>query len=224
MIGKALRGNFGTSDAVVYGNRFRQRRLTQFLQLVDGIVRERGRCRVLDLGGRVAYWTAFEELWRDRPVEFTIVNVTTEPAPDPRFVVRRGDACRMPEFTNNSFDIVHANSVIEHVGSWTNKQRMAAEVRRLAPHYFVQTPNFWFPFEPHFRMLFIHWLPRPMQRSLVMGGSRGFYQQAMSLDEADTILGDAALLDAREMAELFPDARIVRETVAGFVKSLIAVR
>jgi hypothetical protein len=46
----------------------------------------------------------------------------------------------------------------------------------------------------------------------------------MSLDEADTILGDAALLDAREMAELFPDARIVRETVAGFVKSLIAVR
>ncbi len=211
-------------EDAVYRNAFRRRRFADFLALVDAVLAERGQCRVLDLGGGVSYWLGLEEAWRDRPIHVTLVNLASEAVPDARFESRAGDACSLPDLPDGSFDIVHSNSVIEHVGRWSEKRRMAAEVRRLAPRYFVQTPNYWFPIEPHFRLPVIHWLPRPWQRSLVMGGARGFYPRATTLDEADGILADASLLDAREMTALFPDARIGRERFLGLTKSLIAVR
>ena len=208
----------------VYANRFRQRRVKAFLAICDEILAVQGRCRVLDLGGAADYWLGLEALWQDRPLHFTIVNLYPEKTPDARFTAIVGDACSLVDIADDSFDVVHSNSVIEHVGSWQNKVRMAAEIRRAAPRYYVQTPNYWFPIEPHLRTPLIHWLPRPWQRSLVMGSAHGFFPKAGTLDEADRILSDSSLLDATEMTALFPDARIERERFAGLVKSLIAIR
>lgn len=47
---------------------------------------------------------------------------------------------------------------------------------------------------------------------------------ARSCGEAQHILEDVRLLDARAMAELFPDAVIERERLAGLTKSLVAIR
>lgn len=211
-------------EDAVYKNAFRQRRFAGFLRVVDDVLREHGRCRVLDLGGGVSYWLGLEDAWRGRPIHVTLVNLVQEAVPDGRFESRAGDARSLPDQPDNAFDIVHSNSVIEHVGSWADKARMAAEVRRLAPRYFVQTPNYWFPIEPHLRTPFIHWLPRPWQRDLVLRKARGFYPRATSLGEADGILRDASLLDGPEMASLFPDARVERERFCGLTKSLIAIR
>lgn len=224
MIGTTLWTDAESRENAVYRNAFRRRRFAQFLALVDAVVQEKGRCRVLDLGGGVSYWMGLEEAWRDRPLHITLVNLASEPVPDSRFESRAGNACSLPELPDGAFDIVHSNSVIEHVGTWADKKRMAAEVRRLAPRYFVQTPNYWFPIEPHFRMLGIHWMPRPWQRALVSSKARGFYPQAAGLDEADRILADASLLDGQDMATLFPEARIERERFFGLTKSLIAIR
>lgn len=211
--------------ATIYGSRYRRQRFSGFLALVDAALREGRRpCRILDLGGETGYWTALSDQLVDRPLHITLVNRTPQAVPDDRFVARVGDACAMPEFADLSFDVVHSNSVIEHVGSWTDKRRMAAEIRRLAPRHFVQTPNYWFPVEPHFRTPLLHWLPRPLQRGLLMSGERGCFPRATSLDQADWMLNDSSLLDAREMAELFPGSRLVRERFAGLTKSLIAVR
>lgn len=211
-------------EILVYQSAFRKRRLAMFLSVVDEIVEKTGRCRVLDLGGVASYWLGLEDLWRDRPMHMTLVNLATVDAPDARFVSLAGDARSLPQFADRAFDVVHSNSVIEHVGSMADKRRMATEVRRLAPRYFVQTPNYWFPVEPHFRMAAFHWLPRRLQRALVMSGARGFYPQASSLEQADAILADAALLDAGEMRDLFPDATVHRERAFGLTKSLIAIR
>jgi len=213
-----------TSETAVYANSFRRRRLSQFLAIVDEIVAAKGSCRILDVGGRLAYWQALEPLWRDRACHITLVNLAAEPTLDRRFSSLAGDARDLKQFGDLSFDLVHSNSVIEHVGTWRDQCKMAHEVRRLAPRYFVQTPNYWFPIEPHFRFPFIHWLPEPWRVSIVMRRACGFYPRAQSCDEARCILDDARLLDAHAVAELFPDARIQRERFAGFTKSLIAVR
>jgi hypothetical protein len=138
-----------TSEDVVYRNRFRQKRLKRFLSMVDEIVAASGTCNILDVGGNVAYWLGLEPLWRDRPCHITLVNIGGELVPDRRFTSIAGDARDLSRFRDLSFDLVHSNSVIEHVGLWRDQLRMAQEVRRLAPRYFVQTPNFWFPIEPH---------------------------------------------------------------------------
>jgi hypothetical protein len=213
-----------TTESAVYRNKFRRRRLAQFLALVDDVLKTKRSCRILDVGGGVAYWKGLEDLWSDRPVHITLVNLKAEPVPDSRFASLAGDACNMPEFENNAFDVIHSNSVLEHVGSYANKRRMAEEIQRIAPRHFVQTPNFWFPIEPHFRTPAIHWLPEPLRVAAVMRKKLGFYEQAKTRDQAYEILSDASLLDFKDMQTLFPTSHIERERVFGFTKSLIAIR
>jgi len=213
-----------TTPEAVYRNQFRQRRLARFLTVVDEIIVAQGRCHVLDVGGNVEYWQGLEDLWRDRPIHFTLVNLAAEAAPDARFVCLSGNACDLSQFRDNAFDVVHSNSVIEHVGPWSRQRRMAQEVRRLGPRYFVQTPNFWFPVEPHFRLPLIHWAPQSWRAAVVMRRACGFYPRAQNLDHAWEILEDARLLTEQAMSILFPDATIERERFGPFTKSLIAVR
>ena len=215
--------SIGTSEANVYSNRFRAQRMADFLVLADAVLARSDVCRILDIGGEAAYWLGLEDVWRGRNLQITMVNLGERPPVGGRFTYLEGDA-RQLDFPDRAFDIVHSNSVIEHVGGWADMKRMAAEVRRLAPAYFVQTPNYWFPLEPHLRTPFIHWLPLPWQRRIVMARACGFHPRAADVDQAGTILADASLLDAPAMRALFPDAQLQRERVGPFTKSLIAIR
>jgi len=212
----------GTSPDDVYRNRFRLKRFKRFLELVDDIIATKAKCHILDVGGRMEHWAALSDLWGSRAVHVTLINLEAEPVSDPRFASIAGDACHL-QFPDNAFDLVYSNSVIEHVGSWSNQKRMAAEIRRVAPRGFIQTPNYWFPIEPHFRMPVIHWLPEPWRIAIVKARACGFYPKAKNEDEARVILSDATLLNFAAMKTLFPDYTIEREKVI-FTKSLIAIR
>lgn len=118
------------------------------------------------------------------------------------------DARALP-FEDGSFAIAYSNSVIEHLAP-ADRPRFADEVRRVAGRYFVQTPNRWFPVEPHVLLPFFQFLPEPQRRRL--------WGLGVSRDE----FSDIRLLDAAELRELFPDAVIVREHFGGLTKSLIA--
>jgi hypothetical protein len=211
-------------EAAYYANKFRQRRLQRLLTIIDEIVAARGTCRILDVGGWPAYWQHLEPLWRDRPIHIAMINLVNVPVPDARYSSFTGDARDLGQFSDRSFDLVHSNSVIEHVGLWRDQCKMAQEIRRLAPRYFVQTPNYWFPLEPHLRTPFIHWLPEPWRVGIVKHRACGYHPRAQSYDEARHILDDPRLLDAPAMAVLFPEAIIERERFAGLTKSLIAIR
>lgn len=203
---------------------YRAERLRRFLELTDPFLKEKSVCRVLDVGGTRNYWLDLKPMWNGRNLDITVVNLADDAVKDDRFTVQRGDATSMPEFADNAFDVVHSNSVIEHVGRWKQMSAMAREVRRLAPRYFVQTPNYWFPYEPHFRSLFFHWLPEPMRVNKAMRRRLGSFPIAPTIDDAQRYIEDSILLDAKRFMHLFPDARLDRERVYGFTKSLIAIR
>jgi hypothetical protein len=134
-----------------------------------------------------------------------------------------GDGCAL-RFKDESFDIAYSNSVIEHVGSWENQQRFAAEVRRIAPRYYVQTPYRYFFVEPHLITPFIHFLPKTIARRL----HRNFTVHGLitrpNQDWIDRFHAETRLLTVTEMKRLFPDAIILRERFLGMTKSIIAMR
>jgi hypothetical protein len=208
----------------IHTNRFRRARFQSFLSQLQTLSSGERPIRVLDVGGTVAYWKGVRELWGTLKLDITIVNVSAKPFSEAPFTVRRGNACDLREYSDQSFDIVHSNSVIEHVGDWAAMAAMAAEVRRLAPRYFVQTPNFWFPVEPHYRTIGFQWLPEPTRASLLTRRRFGFFGPVQSFDEAMRIVQAQRLLTRRQMVALFPDALIDFERFFGLAKSIIARR
>jgi SAM-dependent methyltransferase len=198
--------------------RFRIARMARFQRLLQ--IDEN--TRILDVGGTPANWS----LLPVRP-QVTILNL-------PRAIEDRGsltwifaDGCRLP-FRDRAFDVVFSNSVIEHLGDPRRHQQYAQEIARVGVRYFVQTPNRWFPVEPHLLTPLIHFLPRRWQRPMIENftiwelvarprpDQRAFY--------LEHYLRDIQLLDGHAMRRLFPDARLIRERFLGLTKSLIAVR
>ena len=126
-------------------NRFRSKRFRLFKELAERVISEKRTCRVLDVGGTPRYWQAFgDDLPWDR-LTVSVLNVSSPAVNRPGLVSLVGDARSMKDFDDFSFDVVHSNSVLEHVGKWSDMASMASEIRRIAPRYFVQTAIFLVP-------------------------------------------------------------------------------
>lgn len=197
--------------------RFRAARMRLFVETM----RPTAATTILDVGGNFYDWAAL-------PVAppITIVNVDAIPAAwamPANFTYRVGDA-RALDFPDGHFDIAYANSVIEHLCTPEDQRRMAAEMMRVARRVFVQTPNRWFPIEPHFLAPFVHWLPRGAQPPLLRWCSlRAWLRRGDNVALAP-LIDEVRLLGAREFAALFPGCEILRERCLGWTKSLVAVR
>lgn len=201
------------------GNSFRQRRMREFLNIVEPILAHKGTVSILDIGGTPHYWKALPGLHNRPGVSITIVNLGADEIEEGNLSVSNGNACHLP-YPNNSFDIVHSNSVIEHVGSRYEMEKMATEVRRLAPRYFVQTPNRHFPIEPHYKLPFVHWLPRSLTAKILQ--LTGRLPRNIEFSDAVQRTKRIQLLSKREVMRLFPDATIWNERVLGLTKSIVA--
>jgi hypothetical protein len=205
--------------------RMRRARSRRVVELIEAVAAEKGACRILDLGGEPDYWGLFERAVLERcGVHVTLVNPQAFTLADPMFEAVEGDACALPQYADRSFDLVHSNSVVEHVGDWPRMEGFAAEARRLAPRYYVQTPYFWFPIEPHFSAPFFHWRSEQGRARALLKRRHGFAERAPDLGQAMRDVQHARLLDKTQFRFLFPDARHVDERIAGLTKSLIAVR
>ena len=220
-----IRAQQNYDDPNSLASRFRRARMRHVTALIEAIFAERSACRIVDLGGRPDYWRAIDRsLLEACKVTVTTVNLEPQAAvDDPMFDQRTGDACAF-DAADHSFDLAHSNSVVEHVGDWQQMERFAAETRRLAPRYYVQTPYFWFPVEPHFSAPLFHWLPEATRARLLLRRAHGFAPKAADMGEAMRLVQHARLLDRGMMAHLFPDAAIEAETVLGLTKSLMAIR
>jgi hypothetical protein len=207
--------------------RFRIKRFAHVQRLIEAAITERGRADILDLGGTETYWRIGADFIRANRHRLSITMINPEPQPVSDrdiFSFREGSATDRALYADHSFDLIHSNSVIEHVGSWQAFEDFAANARRLAPRYYVQTPNHWFPYEPHFRFAGFQYLPAEMRTRLIMRFSLGFFRRIDNRAEADDIIRHHRLLSTREMRGLFPDAEVFHEKAFGLNKSIIAMR
>jgi hypothetical protein len=197
---------------------FRAPRIEMFYREFDISARS----RVLDVGGSTFFW----DLASQRALPFPQVTLLNLDAMFGRRDFRgrwvAADARHIP-FKDGAFDVVFCNSVLEHVGSWEDQQQVAREIERVGRGYFVQTPNRTFPIEPHLLTPFVHWFPKKIQSRLVPRYTVLSLLCRPSPDEM-AALRRICLLDARSLAQLFPDAFIRHERLLGISKSLIAVR
>ena len=185
-------------------SKFRERRW----RMVQALLGLTGHESVLDVGGTdVSWWFAG---WKGR-----IVRCNIDLAGNTSGLRVRADGCRLP-FRDAAFDIAFSNSVIEHVGTFDAQLRFSREIQRVGLRYFVQTPNYWFPFEPHYLVPLFQFLPRTTQHWLHTHFDIGTFRKTDPF-------GAIRLLTKREMKILFPEARIVAERFGPFVKSWYAI-
>jgi hypothetical protein len=130
-----------------------------------------------------------------------------------------GDARRLEGRADGSVDLVHSNSVIEHVGPWQDMAAMASELRRVGRAGWMQTPAWEFPIEPHFRAPFLHWFGQPLRRRMLALSPHyrraGLAARRLHVDRIN-------LLSRAEVAALFPGCEIWVERVALLPKSYVA--
>lgn len=209
------------------GSRLRVKRIASLPDMIRQVFARQGRVSIIDLGGRKNYWNILpRDFLVEHKVSITIVNLPGDITPEDHgpFSFAEADCCDLSCFDEDSFDIAHSNSVIEHVGDWVRMFQFATELDRVSQRYFVQTPNFWFPVEPHFMTPFFHWLPISMRIWLVQRFQLGHRPRAASIDEAVRRVESVRLLNRKMYQALFPDAEILTERILGLPRSLIPVK
>lgn len=210
--------------------RFRRARFAKIEAIIEHLLGQSDPLRILDVGGRAEYWNMLSPHLRGR-VELTLLNYGEELEAFSQaveagitYVNAAGNACAMPQYADQSFDFVHSNSVIEHVGQYADMQDFAKEIRRVGRAYYVQTPNFWFPVDPHTAVPLLHWMPDPVR---LFAHSHFTLGLARKSDFAGALsrLDGCRMIGRRTMRALFPDAEHTNERFAViFAKSLIASR
>lgn len=157
--------------------------------------------RIVDIGcGRLG-------LRRHAP-ELDITGVDRVPRPDYPGPFVQADVLEGLPFADGEFDLAYCSSVIEHIAP-DDRAAFATELRRVARGWYVQTPAFSFPVEPHALLPFAHWLPAKVRRPYWRLGVAGDWEQI-------------ELLRRAEMTELFGPP--VAERAGPLVKSWISVR
>jgi SAM-dependent methyltransferase len=199
------------------GYKTRIKRHTFFMKLIKNIPQP---VKILDLGGAQIYWKSMG-VTENNEMYITLLNLQYEETIYSNFESRAGDATNLQEFSDKSYDVVFSNSVIEHVGDFENQKRMAKEILRVGKRYFIQTPNYWFPIEPHFLVPGFQWLPKSMRIWLTRHFDLGWNQKILDPKEASDLVNHTRLLTKKEFQSLFPEATLYEEKILGMTKSFI---
>jgi SAM-dependent methyltransferase len=157
--------------------------------------------RVLDVG---CGWSGLRAL--EPALDITGVDLLERPGYPGPFV--RADASAGLPFAAEDFDLVYCSSVIEHVPP-ARRAAFAAEIRRVGRGWYVQTPAFSFPLEPHSLLPGAHWLPVRLRKPYWRLGVAGVWEEI-------------SLLRRAELEELFGPA--LPERLGPLVKSWVCVR
>lgn len=208
--------------------RARARRVRLFAAALDGIYTRRGAARglrILDIGGTIGFWRMNAAYIPSHLVrEIEVVNLPPIKEQDVRIdglriISYEGNALDARSLRSDHYDVVHSNSVIEHVGNLSAQKAFGDNVRALGDYHFIQTPCRTFPIEPHFYFPFYALFPLSV---------RGFLHRHLNLGfvgrEKDWLLSrirceETRLLTRNELAHIFPESECLAERMFLMVKS-----
>jgi len=214
-----LRSLASSSEPASFANRLRTKRFRKFEGLTASLQRP---FRILDVGGTNAFWE--NRGWHQRSdVQILTLNLSAEEQRHTNIQPLVGDATNLSGFADQSIDVVFSNSVIEHLFTFENQGKMASEIQRVGKAFWVQTPNFWFPVEPHFHFVGWQWLPVSLRTAILRRRACGWRGPCPDPAQAREQVKEVRLLSRRELRMLFPHARLMPEWFLGFVKSWTAI-
>ena len=129
-------------------------------------------------------------------------------------------------FHDGDFDVVITNHVIEHVGDLNDQSHHLSEVRRVMnPNGigYLAVPNRWMLVEPHYRLAFLSWLPRPLRSPYLRLMSRGAHYDCgpLSLFKLENLLDETGF-QYRNLCTRALRETLLLEGKQGLAASLIA--
>ena len=176
---------------------------------------------ILDLGGSDYHWRK-SGFVNDKNFQITIVNTESQDLSGmDNFIYLKKDVTDLSDFKDEEFDIVYSNSLIEHINTEDLQIKLAEDIRRIGKHYFIQTPNYYFPIEPHFLFPFFQYLPLNLRAALVKKFDLGWYDRQPDKVKAFELASSIKLLSQKELKKLFPDGKIYHEKYLFLNKSFI---
>jgi len=104
-------------------------------------------------------------------------------------------------FSDQAFDVLWSNAVIEHVGDRSKQLFFLKEIKRVSKKAFITTPNRFFPVEVHTCTPLLHYLPESIfDRYVTLIGKRwatSEYIRLLSHSELEALLADADIAEYR---------------------------
>ncbi len=129
-----------------------------------------------------------------------------------------GDGRNM-NIRDDTFDIVHSNATLEHVGDFNNQIKFVKECIRVSKKFvFIQTPNKNYPLEFHTKIPFIHYLPCKIYKKILRALGFDFFADVNNLN----------LLTKKKVVEIMNilnvrNFEIIEHRFLGLVSNLILI-
>lgn len=214
---KLVRGDVKWNPA----NFFRNKRSKFFISLLGKNADKN--LRVLDIGGTDYFWETIEINHR-KHWKITLLNSEKIDRQNDDFKYLLGDALDLSNLCFDDYDLIFSNSVIEHVGGMDEQRQFANQILFLNKPFFIQTPNYYFPFEPHFLFLGFQFLPIKFRAWLIRHFDLGWYKKELDYKKSLLLASSIHLLKFKELQSLFPKCNIYKEKFLFMTKSFVVYR
>lgn len=133
--------------------------------------------RILEIGTGSGVIAAYLAELAGENGKVTAVDTSDQRIIDGHFRFLMVKDCILP-FSDDSFDVVVSNQVLEHVGDRPEQLRHLREIGRvLRPDGigYLAVPNRWSIQEYHYRLPFLSWLPRPLANLYLRATRKGYF-------------------------------------------------
>jgi len=195
--------HFQTGQISIFN--FRKKRALFIKEIIQFIFNENHKCNIIDLGGTEEFWNIIDSdfLYKNN-VKITLINL--EP-----YEIKNNQIFKMYHmnfFSLNpkdfsDFDLSFSNSVIEHLENNENQKKFANLHKMIAKYYYCQSPNKYFPIEPHFMFPYFQFLPIKIKIFLMRNFNLGNFSKMKSAQDCHSVLNEIKLLSYKELLHIF---------------------